>query len=80
MTNTKKYARFALNYLAIAHVFLAAACWRMNGIYNERIYMTGDPELTQFIANGYAIAAGILLASGVLILTALKLLKGKHQA
>jgi hypothetical protein len=82
MMRPKKYARFALHYLAVIHLFLAAACWRMNGIYDERIYLTGDPELTQFISRGYAVAAAILLASGLLILVAVKMLKGsgKHRA
>jgi hypothetical protein len=80
MIRPKKYARYALNYLAVVHIFLAAACWRMNGVYTERIYMSGDAELTQFITNGYALAAAILLASGLLILLAVKMHRGKHAA
>jgi hypothetical protein len=52
----------------------------MNGIYSERIYMSGDAELTKFIANGYAIASLILLASGLLVLLAVKMHRGKHAA
>lgn len=78
--NPKKFARYALNYLAVVHIFLAAACWRMNGVYTERIYSSGDAELTQFIANGYAIASAILLASGLLVLLAVKIHRGKHAA
>ena len=77
---TKKFARYALNYVGIVHVFLAAASWRMNGIYTERIYSSGDAELTQFIANGYAIASLICLVSGLLILLAVKMHRGKHAA
>ena len=80
MIRPKKYARFVLNYLAVAHVFIAAACWRMNGIYTERIVTSGDAELTQFIANGYALAAAIFLVSGLLILLAVKIHRGKHAA
>jgi hypothetical protein len=82
MINPKKFARFSLGYLAVVHLVLAAACWRMNGIYDERVYGSGDIELTQFISRGYGIAALILLGSGLLILVALKLLKGngKHRA
>ena len=78
--STKRYARYALNYLATAHIFLAAACWRMNGIYNERIYMADDMDQTKFIANGYALAAALLLTSGLFILLAVKMQKGKHAA
>jgi hypothetical protein len=78
--STKRYARYALNYLATVHIFLAAACWRMNGIYNERIYMADDMDQTKFIANGYALAAALLLTSGLFILLAVKMQKGKHAA
>lgn len=77
---TKKFARYALTYLGVVHIFLAAACWRMNGIYTERIYLSGDAELTQFIATGYALASLILLASGLLVLLAVKMHRGKHAA
>lgn len=80
MIRPKKFARYALNYVGLVHVFLAAACWRMNGIYNERIYLSSDVKLTQFIANGYAIGGGIFLLSGLLILLAVKMHRGKHAA
>jgi|LauGreDrversion4_2_1035121.scaffolds.fasta_scaffold142367_4 hypothetical protein len=80
MIRPKKFARYALNYVGVVHIFLAAACWRMNGIYNERVYSSGDTELTQFIANGYAFASLISLASGLLILLAVKMHRGKHAA
>jgi hypothetical protein len=76
--STKRYARYALNYLAVVHLFLAAACWRMNGIYSERIYMADDMDQTQFIANGYALAGAMALLSGVFILLTVKMQKGKH--
>jgi threonine/homoserine efflux transporter RhtA len=80
MIRPKKFARYALNYVGVVHIFLAAACWRMNGIYNERVYSSGDTELTQFIANGYAVASLICLASGLLILLAVKMHRGRHAA
>jgi len=80
MIRPKKFARYALNYVGVIHIFLAAACWRMNGIYNERVYSSGDTELTQFIANGYAVASLICLASGLLILLAVKMHRGRHAA
>ena len=82
MIRPKKYARFVLGYLAVAHLFVAAAAWRMNGIYTERVYSSGDTELTQFIAQGYMFVAVGTLLSSVIILLALKLLKsdGKHRA
>jgi threonine/homoserine efflux transporter RhtA len=80
MIRPKKFARYALNYVGVVHIFLAAACWRMNGIYNERVYMADDMDQTQFIANGYAIAAAILLASGLIVLLAVKMHRGKHAA
>jgi hypothetical protein len=78
--STKRYARYALNYLATAHIFLAAACWRMNGVYNERIYMADDMDQTRFIANGYALIGAIMLVSGLFILLVVKMQKGKHAA
>ena len=78
--STKRYARYALNYLATVHIFLAAACWRMNGIYTERIYMADDMDQTQLIANGYALAGAMALVSGLFILLAVKMQKGKHAA
>lgn len=78
----KKFGKFALRFLAVAHLFIAAACWRMNGIYTERIYGYGDAETMQFIALGYAfVAAGALLSSLVIMLS-LRLMrtKGKHAA
>jgi hypothetical protein len=80
MIRPKKFARYALNYVGVVHIFLAAACWRMNGIYNERVYSSGDAELTQFIANGYALGGGLFLASGLLVLLAVKMHRGKHAA
>ena len=79
--STKRYARLGLGYLAIVHLFVAAASWRMNGIYNERVYSSGDVELTQFIARGYLFVAAGTLLTAVTILLALKLLKsgGKHR-
>lgn len=78
--NPKKIARYTLNYLAVIHIFLAAACWRMNGIYTERVVMSDNIELTQFIATGYAMASAILLTSGLLILLSVKIHRGKHAA
>lgn len=82
MIRPKKYARFALGYLAVFHLFIAAATWRMNGIYSERIYTSGDMELTQFIARGYLFVSIGALITAAMIFTSLKLLKsrGKHRA
>ena len=82
MIKPKKYARFVLGYLAVVHLFIAAAAWRMNGIYNERVYGSDDFELTQFVARGYMFVAIGTLLSAAIILLALKMLKGtgKHRA
>lgn len=82
MNFEKKFGKAALRGVAIGHLFVAAALWRMNGIYTERIYTTGDAELTQFIANGYAAASIGTLLTGLIIFASLRLIKGKakHRA
>lgn len=75
----KKFGRFTLGFLAVVHLFTAAACWRMNGIYTERVYSYGDAELTQLMARGYGLVAIGALLSSLLIITSLVLIKGKGQ-
>lgn len=75
----KKFGRFTLGFLAVAHLYGAAACWRMNGIYTEKLQSTDDQELIAFIARGYGLAAAALLLSSLLIVISLRLLKAKGQ-
>lgn len=82
MIKPKKYGRFILNYLAVAHLFIAAAAWRMNGIYNEKRWGADDIDLNDFVARGYMWVAVFALVTAVTILLALRLFKsgGKHRA
>lgn len=79
MNNNKKLAKFALRFLGVTHLFIAAACWRMNGIWNERTFYEDNGS---FIARGYLFVALGALISGLLILASVQLLKGsgKHRA
>lgn len=82
MIHPKKFGKFALRFLAIAHLFAAAACWRMNGIWEEKTLVSSDPELTHFIARGYLFVAAGAFLSSVMIVLAMSLIKdkGKHRA
>lgn len=75
----KKFGRFTLGFLAVTYLFIAAACWRMNGIYMERVESYGNAESTELIARGYSLAAVGALLTSLLIITSLALLKGKGQ-
>lgn len=79
MNNNKKLAKLALRLLGVTHLVIAALCYRMNGVWIERIYYN---EEASFIARGYLFVALGALISGLLILAAVQLMKGsgKHRA
>lgn len=82
MIHPKKFGKFALRFLAVMNVLVAAACWRMNGIWDEKLDRSESRELAQFIAQGYLfVAVGSLLSACVIVL-AMSLIKGngKHRA
>ena len=79
MNYKKKTAKLMLRILAVGNFIAAAACWRMNGIWTERIYFEDNADL---IARGYGFTAVCALVSGIIILSAVAFLRGsgKHRA